>query len=42
MIKTVKVKNIVLGESIPKICIPLVAKTEEDFIVAAKNLEESL
>ena len=39
MIKTVKVKNIVLGESIPKICIPLVAKTEEDFIAAAKNLE---
>lgn len=39
MIKTVKVRNVVLGENIPKICIPLVAKTEEEFLIAAKNLE---
>ncbi len=34
----VQVKNIKIGEGIPKICIPLVAKTKEEFIETAKGL----
>ena len=34
----VQVKNIKIGEGIPKICIPLVAKTKEEFIEMAKDL----
>lgn len=34
----VQVKNIKIGEGIPKICIPLVAKTKEDFVKTAEEL----
>lgn len=34
----VEVKNIKIGEGIPKICVPLVAETKEGFIQAAKEL----
>ncbi len=35
---TVTVKNVVIGDGIPKICIPIVATTKEDIIKEAKNL----
>lgn len=38
MENSVQVKNIKIGEGIPKICIPLVAKTKEEFIETAKDL----
>ena len=34
----VEVRNIKIGEGIPKICVPLVAKTKEGFIQAAKEI----
>lgn len=40
MIKTVQIREMILGEGMPKICIPLVAKTEEGFVEAAKNLAD--
>ena len=39
MQKIVEVKNIRLGEGAPKICVPLVAKTKEEFLNSAKELE---
>ncbi|MGL5703019.1 MAG: type I 3-dehydroquinate dehydratase, partial [Cetobacterium sp.] len=39
MIQTVEIKNMKLGEGIPKICIPLVAKTKTEILEYAKNLE---
>lgn len=35
---TVKVKNVVLGDGIPKICVPIVAKTKEEIIKEALSL----
>lgn len=35
---TVKVKNVVLGDGIPKICVPIVAKTKEEIIEEALSL----
>jgi 3-dehydroquinate dehydratase I len=32
---TVKVKNVILGNGIPKICVPIVAKTKEEIIMEA-------
>jgi 3-dehydroquinate dehydratase I len=37
--KTVKVKNVVIGDGIPKICVPIVAKTKEDIIAEAQTFE---
>jgi 3-dehydroquinate dehydratase I len=37
---TVKVKNVVLGEGIPKICIPIAAKTKEEIIAEALSFSE--
>lgn len=34
----VEVKNVKIGDGIPKICVPLVAETKEDFIKAAKEI----
>ncbi len=36
---TVKVKNVVLGEGIPKICVPIVAVTKEAIIEEAKSFK---
>lgn len=36
----VKVRNLKLGEGIPKICVPLVGKTNEEILEEAKNLKE--
>jgi 3-dehydroquinate dehydratase-1 len=36
---TVKVKNVVLGDGIPKICVPIVAKRKEDIIKEALSFE---
>ena len=33
--KTVNVKNVILGNGIPKICVPIVAKTKEEIIAEA-------
>lgn len=33
--KTVKIRNVVLGEGIPKICVPIVEKNREDIVRAA-------
>lgn len=37
--KTVKVRNVVLGEGMPKICVPIVGVTKEEIIGQAKNLQ---
>lgn len=37
--KTVQVKNIVLGEGMPKICIPIMGKTLADLTVEIENLK---
>lgn len=37
---TVTIKNVVLGDGIPKICIPIVAKTKADIIEEAKEIQE--
>lgn len=34
---TVTVKNVVLGDGIPKICVPIVAKTKEEIVEEAKS-----
>lgn len=36
----VEIRNVRLGEGIPKICVPLVAKTKEEFLVSAKELAD--
>ena len=36
----VEVRNLKLGEGIPKICVPLVGKTNEEIISEAKNLKD--
>lgn len=37
--KKVKVRNVVLGEGKPKICVPIVGVTKEEIIAQAKNLQ---
>jgi 3-dehydroquinate dehydratase-1 len=37
---TVKVKNIVLGDGIPKICVPIVSKTKEEIIAEALSFKD--
>lgn len=37
--KTVKVRNIVIGEGVPKICVPIVGVTKEDIVNEAKSFE---
>ena len=37
--KTVKVRNTVIGEGIPKICVPIVGVTKEDILEEAKALK---
>lgn len=37
---TVKVKNVVLGDGIPKICVPIVAKTKVEIIEEAKSFSD--
>lgn len=38
MQRFVEVKNVKIGEGTPKICVPLVAKTKDDFVKFAKEL----
>lgn len=40
MNKVVSVRNLVLGEGMPKICVPLVGKTREEIIEGAKELKD--
>ncbi|SCH86779.1 type I 3-dehydroquinate dehydratase [Romboutsia sp. 1001713B170207_170306_H8] len=39
MRKIVKVRNLEIGQGIPKICVPLVSKTDEEIIQDANNLK---
>lgn len=39
MMKTVKVRNTVIGEGIPKICVPIVGITKDDIIAEAKTFD---
>ncbi|WP_028235244.1 type I 3-dehydroquinate dehydratase [Pseudobutyrivibrio sp. MD2005] len=36
---TVKVRNVVIGEGVPKICVPIVGKTKEDILKAAESFK---
>ena len=36
--KTVKVRNTVIGEGIPKICVPVFEKTKDEILNEAKNI----
>lgn len=36
---TVKVKNVVLGDGVPKICVPIVAKTKDEIIAEALSFK---
>lgn len=36
---TVKVRNVVIGEGMPKICVPIVGKTKEDILKAASVIK---
>lgn len=38
--KTVKVKNTIIGEGMPKICVPIVAKTKAEILEEAKALKD--
>lgn len=38
--KTVEVKNIKIGEGIPKICVPIVAKSKEEILREAVNIKK--
>ena len=40
--KTVKVKDIVIGEGLPKIVVPMVGKTETELLLEAENLASSV
>ncbi|KPI52803.1 3-dehydroquinate dehydratase [Clostridioides difficile] len=40
MKKIVKVKNINIGEGVPKICVPIIGKNKEDIIKEVKELKE--
>lgn len=40
MKKTVVVRDLILGEGMPKICVPLVGKTRENIIEGAKELQD--
>ena len=37
---TCKIRNIVLGEGTPKVCVPIVGKTKEEIIDSAKKINE--
>lgn len=39
MVKSIKIRDIVLGEGVPKVCVPLVEKTKENILNEAKNLK---
>ena len=36
---TVKVRNVIIGEGVPKICVPIVGKTKEDILKAAESFK---
>ncbi|MCI8515597.1 MAG: type I 3-dehydroquinate dehydratase [Hungatella sp.] len=39
--ETIKVRNLVIGEGRPKICVPIVGKSREEILCAAGNLTET-
>lgn len=41
IMKTVKVKNVIIGEGMPKICVPIVGRTVEDIIRQAEMTAEA-
>lgn len=42
MIKAVKVKDVVIGEGVPKICVPIVAFDEQNILEEAQKAEKSM
>ena len=36
--KIVEVKNVKIGDGVPKICVSIIAETIEDIIIQAKNI----
>ena len=38
---TVKIRNVVIGEGMPKICVPIVGKTKEDILKAAAVIKDT-
>jgi 3-dehydroquinate dehydratase-1 len=41
MANTVKIKNTIIGEGVPKICIPIIGKTKDEIINSAKELADA-
>ena len=37
----INIRNVKIGEGIPKICVPIVGKTREDILKSAKRVETS-
>lgn len=42
MVKAVKVKDLVIGEGMPKICVPIVARNEQNILAEAEKAEKSM
>lgn len=42
MIEAVKVKDVVIGEGVPKICVPIVASEEQNILAEAEKAEKSM
>ena len=40
MSKYVEVRGVKIGEGVPKICVPIVGKTKEEILAAAKSFED--
>lgn len=38
---TIKVRNLIIGEGIPKVCVPIVGKTEDEILYMAQEIAES-
>lgn len=39
MLKTLKIRNITIGEGMPKICVPIVGRTKEDILTEARSFD---
>ena len=40
MSKYVEVRGVKIGEGVPKICVPIVGKTKEEILAAARSFED--
>ncbi len=39
--ETVKVRNLIIGTGIPKICVPILCRTQEEILTAAENIADA-